>query len=230
MRRARLIDRCGKQNDTGDQRVAGAAKTAGRRAVSGVLGRFARVARSPLAARRLVLESFGQGGVGAEIGVFEGDFSAEILRIARPKTLHLIDPWENQSDPNLDGAWYGSASETDMNRVYSGVETRFSNQIATGGVVLHRQTSADALAALPAGSLDFAYIDGDHRYEAVVSDLTLAYRALKPGGILACDDYRAGGWWGDGVIRAVHDFLGRQSGSVRIEFVLRGQVVLRKTD
>lgn len=31
--------------------------------------------------------------VGAEIGVFKGEFTAHILRRVQPKELHLIDAW-----------------------------------------------------------------------------------------------------------------------------------------
>ena len=45
---------------------------------------------------------FPKGGVGAEIGVAHGDYSAVILADADPSELHLIDPWshlETGSDP-----------------------------------------------------------------------------------------------------------------------------------
>jgi len=43
-------------------------------------------------------------------------------------------------------------------------------------------------------SFDVVFIDGDHRYEAVVRDLRIARRAVKPGGVIAVHDYgnRAG--------------------------------------
>ena len=36
---------------------------------------------------------------------------------------------------------------------------------------------------------DFIYIDGDHTAQAVFIDASLAWKALKPGGIMAFDDY-----------------------------------------
>jgi SAM-dependent methyltransferase len=41
-------------------------------------------------------------------------------------------------------------------------------------------------------SFDFIYVDGGHRAENVLRDAIHADYALKPGGILAFDDY---GWW-----------------------------------
>ena len=36
---------------------------------------------------------------------------------------------------------------------------------------------------------DFIYIDGDHTAESVFKDAMLSWKALKPGGIMAFDDY-----------------------------------------
>ena len=38
-------------------------------------------------------------------------------------------------------------------------------------------------------SLDVVFIDGDHRYEAVLRDLRIARRIVKPGGAIAVHDY-----------------------------------------
>jgi hypothetical protein len=46
-----------------------------------------------LANRSELLTRMPQGGVVAEIGVDEGEFSAQILAATRPATLHLIDLW-----------------------------------------------------------------------------------------------------------------------------------------
>jgi hypothetical protein len=47
--------------------------------------------------RRFLLGLLPRGSVGAEIGVWRGDFSAWILRTVRPARLHLIDPWAFRS-------------------------------------------------------------------------------------------------------------------------------------
>ena len=182
-----------------------------------------------MAARRLVIRQFGQGGVGAEIGVFKGEFSEEILVEAKPAKLILIDPWENMDDPDLAGAWYGAGSPHDMDAIYAGVEARFASQVAAGTVELRRMSSNAALSGLADESLDFVYVDGDHRYEAVRDDLELSLAKLKPGGILAGDDYLDGGWWKGDVIRAVNEFIGRHASEIQIALVLRGQFVFRKT-
>ena len=57
-----------------------------------------------------------------------------------------------------------------------------------------RNTSYNGLSFLAhtaEANFDFIYIDGDHTSAQVMEDAILAWRALKPGGIMAFDDY---GW------------------------------------
>jgi predicted O-methyltransferase YrrM len=42
---------------------------------------------------------------------------------------------------------------------------------------------------LPLESFDFIYIDGSHMAEDVLEDAVLAWRLLKPGGLIIFDDY-----------------------------------------
>ncbi len=57
-------------------------------------------------------------------------------------------------------------------------------------VEFHEAPSNLALPALVAAGrqFDFAFIDGDHRYEAAFMDLVFADRLVKPGGVIAIDD------------------------------------------
>jgi hypothetical protein len=77
--------------------------------------------------------------------------------------------------------------------------------------------------------LDWAYIDGDHRYEAVLSDLELVHRKLKPGGLAAGDDYtNVTAWWKDGVPKAVNEAI--RLGLYQSVDIRRNQFVLVKID
>ena len=51
--------------------------------------------------REWLLKRLPKRSVCAEIGVYEGRFSELILRIARPRKLHLIDPWKYETDPSV---------------------------------------------------------------------------------------------------------------------------------
>jgi len=89
-----------------------------------------------------------------------------------------------------------------------------------------RETSADAARKFQDASLDWIYIDGDHRYEAVKNDLDKYFPKVKPGGFIICDDYHYAGHWEDGVTKAVDEFMMR--GLVKKIFQRRSQFVMRK--
>jgi hypothetical protein len=156
-----------------------------------------------------LLEMLPKNSVGAEIGVWKGDFSQAVLNAAHPKELHLIDPWKYQSSSTYKYAWYGGLAKNgqdEMDRHYNGVCSRFEDQIRREQVEIHRGFSADVLSQFPDDFFDWVYIDGNHMYEFVKKDLELAYRKTKAGGLVCGDDYVDGQWWQDGVKKAVDEF------------------------
>ena len=149
-----------------------------------------------------------RGGAGAEVGVFRGDLAAAlILGPAAPSTYHLIDPWRYQ--PEFENTWYGGGasylpagvprmgSQADMDALGDAAIARVQAAAAAAPpprprVVAHRNFSADALAsaneALPAASLDWVYVDGNHHFHEVFSDLILGWAKLRVGGLMIGDD------------------------------------------
>jgi predicted O-methyltransferase YrrM len=57
-----------------------------------------------------------------------------------------------------------------------------------GMVEVMRGDSRAVLGALATGSFDIVYIDGDHSYAAVHSDIAQAMRITRPGGVVCGDD------------------------------------------
>ena len=173
--------------------------------------------RAPRAPRVRLLERVPKGGFCAEIGVWRGDFSERILEVVRPVRLHLIDPWLAVSGDDYEGARYGgelAEGQSEMDSIYASVLARFERERRTGVVEVHRLPSADAAERFRDDELDFVYIDGNHRYEFVKADLETYARKVRPGGLLAGDDYGVTGWWDDGVTRAVDEFLASGAASV----------------
>lgn len=161
-------------------------------------------------ARRFVLRQFRDLKVGAEIGVRKGDFSQDILNHVNPVKLYLIDPWCYQPAPEFERAFYGGmiGSQEAMDRLYASVRDRFSTEVSEKHVEIIRKTSGDAVQCLPNQSLDFLYVDGDHRRDGALADLVNYYEKIKPGAVVAGDDYAdVGMWWKDGVIRAVEQAI-----------------------
>lgn len=157
-----------------------------------------------------VLRIIPKDAICAEIGVWKGDFSERIRATARPRTLHLIDPW--RFVPSYPQRWYGGAAarnQDDMDRIYQDVMHRFADDPC---VRVHRLDSASAASRFADATLDWVYIDANHSYQAVLADLNMWAPKIKPGGMLAGDDYA----WHDeegtlSVKRALRDFTARQS-------------------
>lgn len=169
-----------------------------------------------------------KGGIGAEIGVWKGDFSAQILQVAQPSCLHLIDPWQPRDDDSHAQAWYSTARGTDMASVFEDVLKRFQAEIEAGTVVIHPLHAQEAMMSFPAATLDYVYLDGDHAYNAVREDLEICFEKVRTGGLICVDDHMLGKWWGDGVIRAVNEFLGANPRSLELKFMINSQVVIAK--
>jgi hypothetical protein len=184
--------------------------------------------RAPRAPRVRLLERVPKRGVCAEIGVWKGDFSERILEVVRPTRLHLIDPWQAVFGEAYEGARYGgelAEGQAEMDAIYASVLARFERERRAGVVEVHRLPSAEAAERFRDGELDFVYIDGNHRYEFVKADLEAFSRKVRPGGLVAGDDYGVAGWWEDGVTRAVDEFVAAGTASVVSledrQFVLR---------
>ncbi|MBK1827812.1 class I SAM-dependent methyltransferase [Haloferula rosea] len=178
-------------------------------------------------ARLRALSDLPKRGVGAEIGVHIGDFSDAILSVAKPKKLHLIDPWKCFESEEYGSSWYGNrVDQNTMDERYSEVCERFKDGITKGRLEVHRNESRIALGELENNSLDFVYIDGDHTYEGVKGDLELSLEKVKVGGVITGDDYGPGSWWEGGVKRAVDEFGWNES--VKLLWIEGTQFFFRK--
>jgi len=148
--------------------------------------------------RQAMLERLPRDGVVAEVGVASGDFFADILRLAQPKSLTLVDMW---------------GSERYSERMMKSVADRFSDEVADGRVLIKRGLSTEIGVTFEDASLDWVYIDTDHSYPTTRDELAIFSRKVKPGGVIAGHDYVSGNWAGTlpyGVIQAVHEFCAKE--------------------
>jgi ribosomal protein L7Ae-like RNA K-turn-binding protein len=93
-------------------------------------------------------------------------------------------------------------------------------------IVVHRGFASDVAKQFNQGELDFLYIGGDHTYKGVSADIECYCEKLKIDSVLIADDYSLGGWWGDGVVGAVHDALSTRQ--CIVVFALGNQIVLKR--
>lgn len=146
-----------------------------------------------------------ENNVCVELGVYRGEFSSIILSVIKPKVLHLVDPWEVGNDKN-GGGGYGFIKNTAYasNEDYDYVYDRFSNEINSGEVAVHKKYSYDIVNSFPDKYFDFIYIDACHLYEAVKCDLRDYLPKLKETGLMCGHDYFDSDIFG--VVPAVNEF------------------------
>jgi hypothetical protein len=146
-----------------------------------------------------------RGSTIAEIGVFKGEFSKQILDLCCPKKLVLIDLWEGHIPS---GDLNGNNLETfSSDFLYQSVCENFSNE-PTVEIV---KAPSNKLAEYSNDHFDAIYIDGDHSYEGVKADLEMSLNLVKNGGFIMGHDYlinpeRAQNYYDFGVKSAVDEF------------------------
>jgi hypothetical protein len=121
--------------------------------------------------------------IGVEIGVFKGKFSKIILNKWNGK-LYLIDSWKllNKDEYN-DISNNSNYSDTIKN--IKGFENRS---------FMIRGLSEEIVDMFSDNSLDFIYIDANHKYESIKNDMNLWWPKLKIGGLFSGHDYLDMNW------------------------------------
>ena len=130
---------------------------------------------------------------GAEIGTEQGLY-AEILCKANPGLkLHCIDAW----------AVYPGYREHVAQGLIDKFHLEAKKRLSLFPCKVIKAFSIDAAKKLPDNSLDFVYIDANHDYGYVTTDLRIWSKKVRKGGIVSGHDYahRA-----PGVVRATNDF------------------------
>jgi hypothetical protein len=139
--------------------------------------------------RTTLVSKLPSNSVGAEIGVWKGEFSEQLLTSLDPRKLYLVDQW--RFEPGT-GVWWGgiiAKSQADMDTIRNGVVEKFRGDPR---VAIHAMSSATFFSEKH-DSLDWIYIDGNHTRDAVLADLRGAWDLTKPGGIICGDDLRWSG-------------------------------------
>jgi hypothetical protein len=137
--------------------------------------------------RRDLVEGLGlsTGGAAAEVGVAQGDFSQELLRILQPSLFVAIDLFTMHEQP-----MHWGRSSQEIFEGLSHAEYYARRFAAFGGVVQVREGRSDeVLETFPDQFFDLIYLDADHRFESIEKDASIATRKLKPSGTLVFNDY-----------------------------------------
>ena len=126
-----------------------------------------------------------------EIGSYEGASACYLIeKFGKEEDgveIHCIDTWAGGEDNTSQG--------DDMPAVEERFDRNMTNATHSPKVdVFKIKAMSDvALSRLMAdghaGTFDFVYVDGSHQAQDVLSDAVLAYQLVRPGGVIAFDDY-----------------------------------------
>lgn len=119
-----------------------------------------------------------------EIGVFRGK-NAEVLRAEFPDAhLYLIDPWK----PSPSYISSGSAVSEDQ-KIYDKAKQRTLSLFENDPhLTIVEKPSQEALSDV-LEEVDLVFIDANHDYEALKSDILTWQKKIRKGGILSGHNY-----------------------------------------
>ncbi len=162
--------------------------------------------------RTWILNYAAKSGVGAELGVFRGHFSAVLAETLKPAKLYLVDPWtkightfgwgKNSQYTNFDTLTTQQAYDEVAERV-----AKFRNHIDINIVEDYSVPFLDRTEQ----QFDWVYLDTSHKYNDTLNELRGIDRRLKPDGVILGDDWHPNpDHMHHGVFRAVRDFVREQ--------------------
>jgi hypothetical protein len=155
----------------------------------------------------------------AEIGVYNGDTSATLLReLPNLTVLWGVDPYESrqQGDSYYDsGDMIARMPKAELDDVMRRAMLQTESHGPRYRFELGR--SLDIVQLFPIELLDAVFIDGDHSHEAVYADSRAWWMVVKPGGVMIWHDFgNNNGKWTMGVEPAVRQFAYDVGGDLQV--------------
>lgn len=126
---------------------------------------------------------------GAEVGVWDGRMSRKLL--GNPDlVLYMVDRWTapEEGDSYLtSGSTYARQDQSVFDEVYHKA-VDVARIFPDRAHIIHEE-STEAAGRFENGSLDFVFIDADHSYQGVSTDIAAWLPKVKPGGLIGGHDY-----------------------------------------
>lgn len=128
----------------------------------------------------------------AEIGVWKGENAERICELLDVRKIYLIDPYDEYEEYN--------EGKSDISRLTNAESEAHNRLKGYSYIEWIKDYSTKAVEKID-DELDYIYIDGNHAYKFVKSDIVNYYELLSEDGILAGDDIHF-----SGVAQAVSEF------------------------
>lgn len=155
-----------------------------------------------------------------QLGVFKGDASAWLMEnvLTHPRSvLHDVDLW----DDNDELSELRDFNMADVEAEYDKRTWKWRNE---GRITKYKVSTMTFLARQVANGspqYNFIYIDADHTAISTLENAIMAYRLLKPGGVLCFDDYlwrSREGWYAEPQL-AIDMFKNLYAGRMVVMFI-----------
>jgi predicted O-methyltransferase YrrM len=134
--------------------------------------------------------------IGAELGVFHGYHLNHLLEACRNLKMIAVDLYEN-----VQGTGYDDLEKVDFEKIY--VNTKNKLDLYNRCSIIRKNT-IEASKEIDNKSIDFVFIDADHRYEGVKADISAWQPKVKNSGIISGHDIDEPSW--PGVRKAVEEW------------------------
>jgi Methyltransferase domain len=121
----------------------------------------------------------------AEIGVWQGAFSKDLIQTLKPREFVAFDIFTG----HMEQSWHGKTGS----ELFDGLTHRkfYEREMAPFSAItkIVEGSSLETLRAYADRSFDLVYIDGNHHYDFVKSDAAFAAEMVKDTGFLVFNDY-----------------------------------------
>lgn len=141
-----------------------------------------------------------------EVGSFQGKstfFLGHAVEQSKNGKMYAVDHFRG----NKGKEHFYRVEKDDLSDLEIGFRRNIKNAGLSEVVTLINKPNFEAVADIADGTVRFLYIDGDHTADGVQRDLNLFASKLKPGAIIAFDDYDNVNF--GGLVTVVNEFISK---------------------
>jgi hypothetical protein len=139
-----------------------------------------------------------------EVGLGFGDFASYLVQSCPEMVLRSVESWQ--------GKFMRRQMKDCRDEVMARMEKFILSDYYDYGVI--EKSSQEASEMFTDGSLDVVYIDADHSYRGVKSDVNYWFKKIESGGLFCGHDYKEEGV--PGVKRAVDEFAKKYGLNIQV--------------